>query len=170
MAAVFCLKDWHSDCWTVRASTTSVSRNINSFGLSSIKQIHDTDCWRKRMERETSYLNVVVYNSLGASVPWYVSTQLTSGPVEWLGQYLRGTCLHHSSAQYSSESEQLLVSLFGSYGCYRIASLHVRVFMWSLRIIVQNILWIKVMQILTRCITEILRIQLHVFWRLLLIQ
>ena len=79
-------------------------------------------CWHERnvgRERESNLLNMVVRDSLGAGVPWYVITQLKSCPVERLGQYLNGTCSHHTSLRFSSaqfslvqlNSKQLPVSL-----------------------------------------------------------
>ena len=118
---------------------------------------------RKKEERERDQsLNTVVHDSLGVGVPWYVTTQLKSCPIERLGQYLNGLLssqFQFSSVQFSIHVVQLStveqqgttgLSLYNCFGCCHIASL--RVFMW---ISVRNIHWIKVMQVLIYCTTEI---------------
>ena len=92
---------------------------------------------RKNGQTETNLLNMVVCDSSGASVPWYVSIQLRSWPVEQLRQYLNGTFSHQSSLQYSSTQHnlnskqlQLSLSLYDCYGHCHIVSL--QVFVWSL--------------------------------------
>ena len=65
------------------------------------EEITNTECWHEENgQRQTSVLNTVVRDSLGASVSCYVITQLRSCPIEQLGQYLGGTCSHHSSVQF----------------------------------------------------------------------
>ena len=89
---------------------------------------------------------------------------IKNSPVDRLGQYLNSACSHQSqftSVHFTSvqlslaqfNSEQLPVSLYNFYGHCHIASLSI--FVWSLGIIVQNIHWIKVVQVLNHFSVEI---------------
>ena len=57
---------------------------------------------RRKGERNQS-LNMVVSDSLGAGVPWFVITQLKTCPVERLGPYLTAPALTIvTSVQFST--------------------------------------------------------------------
>ena len=135
--------------------------------------------WGKWERERDQSLSMSFCHSLGAGVPWYVITQLRSCPIERLGKYLNDTCSHHSHfssvlltsvdyfswvLQFSTElkSLQLPVSLYNFYGHCHIVSRWV--FVWSLGIIVRNIHWIKVVQVLNHCSVEISFCRLLLIW------
>ena len=124
--------------------------------------IGNPTCWHEKIwKRETKNLNMVICSSLGAGsrCPMVGNYSIKSCPVDRLGQYLNSACSHHSqftSVQLSLaqlNSEQLLVSLYDFSAHCHIASRSV--FMWSLGIIIRNIYWIKVMQVLNHFGIEI---------------
>ena len=97
----------------------------------SIKSCH--------VDRLGQYLNSA-YSDY-SSVLHFRSTSVLLTSVEYCSQLLRLSTI--------SNSKQLPVSLYDFYGHCHIVS--VLVFVWSLAIIVPNIQWIKIVQVLNRC-------------------
>ena len=112
----------------------------------------------------------------GSRCPLYVSTQLRTGskypmiwersikscPVDRLRQYLNSDCYHprhFTLIDFKFTSVQLIIAWLNSKqlpvslstASTVIATLEIRILLWSLGITVQNIHWIKVVQVLNCC-------------------